>query len=115
MKAQQKAGVAPTVKVDKDITKDARAAQSNDLPASKPSQKLSYKHKFRLEKLPAEMEALRAAIVTAEAVLADADLYARNPKKFDAAAQKLEQARSGLAAAEDEWLELEILRENQAT
>ena len=115
MKVQQKASIAPAGQAEKDITKVAKAARSNDLPASKPSQKMSYKHKFRLEKLPAEMDALRAAIVRAEAVLADTDLYARNPKKFDAAAQKLEQAKTGLAAAEDEWLELEILRENQTT
>ena len=116
MKAQQKAGAKP---VEDDDKSQARADKAAGAPAgqsqsAKPAQKLSYKHKFRLEKLPAEMEALRADIAAAEAVLTDAELYAKNPEKFDKAAKKLEQARTALAAAEDEWLELEMLRESHA-
>jgi ATP-binding cassette subfamily F protein uup len=114
MKAQQKAGAVPADKAGKDAVKADKDAARQPLQAAKPAQKMSYKDKFRLEKLPAEMEALRADIAAAEALLADADLYAKNPEKFDKAAQKLEHARDALAAAEDEWLELEMLRESHA-
>ena len=72
---------------------------------------MSYKHKFRLEKLPEEMAAHQATISKTEAVLAEADLFTKNPEKFDKAAKALEAAKTQLAAAEEEWLELEMLRE----
>lgn len=113
MKAQQKAGAASHGKADKESAKAEKTASTGNSSAPKPAQKMSYKHKFRLENLPAEMEALRADIKAAEAILADAALYAKDPEKFDKAAQKLAEARTALAAAEDEWLELEMLRESQ--
>lgn len=73
--------------------------------------KLSYKHKFRLEKLPEEMEGLESLIETLETQLADPDLYAKDPKGFLDISQKLEAKKSELAAAEEEWLELEMLKE----
>ena len=115
MKAQQKSGAAKSDKAEKAVGKADKAMPSGDAPTLKSAQKLSYKHKFRLEKLPAEMEGLRVDIAAAEVVLADADLYAKDPEKFDQAAKKLKRARTALAAAEDEWLELEILRETHST
>ena len=115
MKAQQKSGAAKSDKAEKAVGKADKATPSGDAPTLKSAQKLSYKHKFRLEKLPAEMEGLRVDIAAAEAVLADADLYAKDPERFDQAAKKLKRARTALAAAEDEWLELEILRETHST
>ena len=37
----------------------------------------------------------------------DPDLYARDPKAFDAAMKAAEKARAELESAEMEWLELE--------
>jgi len=45
------------------------------------------------------------------AVLADPDLYARDPGRFVATSQALAIARDELAAAEEQWLTLEMLRE----
>lgn len=73
--------------------------------------KMSFKDKFRLEKLPQEMQALETTIGACEAGLAQADLFAKDPKKFNALAQSLQQARLDLVAAEEEWLRLEVLRE----
>jgi ATP-binding cassette subfamily F protein uup len=39
------------------------------------------------------------------------DLYARDPGRFGATTQALAVARDELAAAEEQWLTLEMLRE----
>ena len=83
-------------------------------PASapaKPAAKLSYKDQRRLEeleKLIAEAPAKAAAL---EARLADPGLYGRDPEGFQRLSRELDQAREGLAAAEEEWLALEERRE----
>jgi ABC transport system ATP-binding/permease protein len=46
-----------------------------------------------------------------ERKLADADLSAREPAAFTAATKAYGDLRDALARAEDEWLGLEILRE----
>jgi len=75
-------------------------------------QKLSYKEKYALENLPREMTALEANIAKAKNSLADPTLFDTDPDKFSQIAATLEQAESRLAAAEEEWLELEIKRES---
>ena len=81
-------------------------------PAPKSATKLSYKHKFRLESLPKEMAALEAKITVAEAALADANLFADNPDKYNKIVEELSAAQNDLATKEDEWLELEMLKED---
>jgi ATP-binding cassette subfamily F protein uup len=123
MKAQQRAAAGEAVKADKGSRaapvqkpqKDS-AEQAPPSKLSKPSKpasagKLSFKHKYRLEKLPEEIAALQAEIARCETALADADLFARDPDGFKALAARLDAARQDLAAAEDEWLELEMMRE----
>jgi ATP-binding cassette subfamily F protein uup len=43
--------------------------------------------------------------------LADAGLFTRNPAGFERAAAELETASAKLARAEEEWLAIELLRE----
>ncbi|WP_297299540.1 ATP-binding cassette domain-containing protein [uncultured Methylovirgula sp.] len=81
------------------------------IAAPKAKRKLSFKEKHALESLPARMEALRAEAARHKAVLADADLYRRDRAKFTAATEALANATMALSEAEDEWLALEILRE----
>ena len=111
MKAQQKA-IDPTNAAAPVTDKKAAAA---DKPlkekATTVSVKLSYKHRYRLEKLPDEMTALADDIERAETTLADADLFTKDPQKFERNAAMLETAKAALAAAEEEWLQLEMLRE----
>ena len=57
------------------------------------------------------MKKLENEIGTLEAKLADASLFARDPKAFDQAASRLTAARDDLAKAEEQWLELEMKRE----
>ncbi len=74
-------------------------------------QKLSFKQKHALEKLPGEIARLEAEIARLDRVLSDSGLYARDAKAFNDAARAQETARQALAKAENDWLELESLRE----
>jgi ATP-binding cassette subfamily F protein uup len=73
--------------------------------------KLTYKDQRRLELLEAAMPKLADEISALEGRLADAGLYARDPKAFAAVMGRLGEARAELAAAEEEWLALEERKE----
>jgi len=73
--------------------------------------KLSYKDKYALENLPARIEALEAEIAKLQKTMADPDLYRTDPATFDKTAASLKAAEAGLATAEEDWLRLELLRE----
>ena len=75
------------------------------------AKKLSYKEKYALEHLPGEIAALEAAIEKKRAALADPSLFERDPEAFNTLAAELEQDENRLAEAEQQWLELEMKRE----
>jgi ATP-binding cassette subfamily F protein uup len=79
--------------------------------ARTPSKKLSYKQKFALESLPKRMEEASARIAALERKLADPALFSRDAAAFARTAAELEKERTALSAMEEEWLELELLRE----
>jgi ATP-binding cassette subfamily F protein uup len=79
--------------------------------AAEPAKKLSYKQKYALETLPGEMEKLTGEIAALEASMADPGLYSSNPAEFARIAKLLDDKRAALAAKEENWLELEMLRE----
>ena len=79
--------------------------------APKVMRKLGYKDQRDLDMLPKHIETLDAGIVRDEALLADPDLYARDPARFDALMQAIAQARAAKDAAELRWLELAELSE----
>ncbi|MEJ6402219.1 ABC-F family ATP-binding cassette domain-containing protein [Yoonia sp. 2307UL14-13] len=68
---------------------------------------LSFTEKHRLEELPALIDRLTAEIGKLEGLLADPDLFTREPVKFQKAMDALVERQGALAAAEDEWLMLE--------
>jgi ABC transport system ATP-binding/permease protein len=78
-------------------------------PTRKP--KLSFKQKHALETLPGEIARLEAEIARLDKLLSDPDLYARDAEAFNRAAKTQAAAREALSKAEDDWLELEALRE----
>ena len=90
------------------------ASAKPTLSKSQPARKLSFNQERRLNALPGEIDQLTAEIGKLEAFLADAELYAREPKKFEQATKLLAERQEKLAAAEEEWLELEALREELA-
>ncbi len=73
--------------------------------------KMTFKEKHALETLPQRIDALGRDIEKLQAVLADPGLYARDPGRFDKATALLAKAQADLAATEEEWLELEMLKE----
>jgi ATP-binding cassette subfamily F protein uup len=72
---------------------------------------LSFAQQKRLDNLPTEIDRLGAEIARLEAFLADPEMYEREPVKFRKASAGLSDRQLRLAAAEEEWLELEGLQE----
>ncbi|MBW8640615.1 ATP-binding cassette domain-containing protein [Hoeflea sp. WL0058] len=79
--------------------------------ASSRERKLSYKQKFALETLPGKIAEAEQKAGELEDLMADPDLFARDPESFNRAAEDLASLRGKLEAMEEEWLELEMLRE----
>ncbi|MGX9988256.1 ABC-F family ATP-binding cassette domain-containing protein [Rhizobium sp. Z1P35] len=80
-------------------------------PAGSSKAKLSFKQKFALENLPKEMAKAEAEIAKREQVMADPNLFTRDPAAFNRLAREMEKLRASLTKMEEEWLELEMLRE----
>ena len=93
--------------------KSARPA-SPSAAAPERKRRLSFNEKHALETLPATMAALQSKIQALHRRLDEPELYARDRKAFDEASAALVAAQAELAAAEEKWLELEILREEIA-
>ena len=76
--------------------------------------KLTYKDQRELDSLPARLDQLHREVAELESSLADATLYQEDPQRFHGVSRRLSAARAELAAAEERWLELELLREQWA-
>ena len=108
--AQRGSGVKARQDGKSDRAKSHKTTKSDE--AQKPSSaKLSYKHKFRLEKLPEEMAAIEVEIETLNTAMADPELYAKDPERFQKTSDAVVAAHAKLAELEEEWLELEMMRE----
>ncbi len=106
MLAQRSAGkteAAPPVK-------QKTAARAAPLPQTAGT-KLSFKDQHELKTLTADIERLQREIKAHEAKLAAPGLYNKDIKAFKAATNALADAHEALAAAEERWLQLELLRE----
>jgi ATP-binding cassette subfamily F protein uup len=84
---------------------------AGDAASSPAKRKLSFKEKHALDTLPKAIEELDGRIRTLTEELGDPGLYARDAKAFTEATQGLADAQAARAAAEEKWLELEVLRE----
>ena len=108
--AQRGSGVKARQDGKSDRAKANKTTKSGE--TQKPSSaKLSYKHKFRLEKLPQEMAAIEVEIETLNTAMADPELYAKDPERFQETSDAVVAAHAKLAELEEEWLELEMMRE----
>ena len=96
-----------------ELEKAPKAERAATAPAAPPPTraKLSFKQKHALETLPKDIARLAGEIERLQAQLADPGFYGRDPKDFAAASAKLTTAEAAKAKAEDDWLELEMLRE----
>ncbi|MBX4958612.1 ABC-F family ATP-binding cassette domain-containing protein [Rhizobium lentis] len=109
MLAQRKGALEERKKAEKAAE---RSKSQEPAPAAGGSKgKLSFKQKFALDNLPKEMAKAEAEIAKREQVMADPNLFTRDPAAFNRLAAEMEKLRTGLTKMEEEWLELEMLRE----
>ncbi len=78
--------------------------------ARKPT-KLSYREERRAHELETLLAQLAAEIASLERALSDVNAFDRDPAAFEVNAASLVGARARLSAAESEWLEIELRRE----
>ena len=90
---------------------EIRQAAAPSPPRGRTDAKLTFKEKFALEQLPGKIDALTSEIAALKSALADQSLFARDGRAFADKAKRLERAQADLAAAEEEWLFLEMKRE----
>ena len=77
----------------------------------KKMQKLSYNQERLLKVLPEEIKELEKEIANLVAELSNPDLYQNNPQRFDEASSALAAKQQEKSAKEEQWLEIEILKE----
>ncbi|MEM1360135.1 MAG: ATP-binding cassette domain-containing protein [Pseudomonadota bacterium] len=97
--------------VDKEPGKPASkpaAVTESSTPKSqdRKSAKLTFSEQHRLKALPEEIDRLEAEIAKLQVLLADPDLFAREPEKFKKASEALVGREARLADAEEDWLTL---------
>ena len=92
----------------------AQQGQTKEKPPATDAQptrrRLSFKDKHALETLPGEIAALEAKQTALTKTLDAPDLYTRDRATFSKVSDELSEVQAALAAAEERWLELEILR-----
>ena len=94
-----------------DEARRVEKAEPSDRASTRKPGKLTFKDAHRLKELEGLLASLPDDIARHDATLSDPDLYTRDRKAFDRATANADRARSLLAAAEEEWLELEAKRE----
>ncbi|AVH42935.1 ABC-F family ATP-binding cassette domain-containing protein [Agrobacterium tumefaciens] len=111
MMAQRNGAAEEKRKAEKQEKAKAAPSASASQDPSKAKGKLSFKQKFALENLPKEMEKAQSEIAKREQRMADPELFTKDPAAFNTLAQEMSKLRDKLEAMEEEWLELEMLRE----
>jgi ATP-binding cassette subfamily F protein uup len=111
MMAQRKGAAEEKRKAEKQEKAKAAPSASASQDPSKAKGKLSFKQKFALENLPKEMEKTQGEIAKREERMADPNLFTRDPATFNMLAKEMTKLREKLETMEEEWLELEMLRE----
>ena len=80
-------------------------------PKENAKRRMSFKDKHALETLPRRIAELEAETARLQEKLADPGYFKRDAAGFDTESRKLADAGKQLADAEEEWLRLEMLRE----
>lgn len=112
MLVQRKGALEERKRAEKAAEKPKAAGTSASASeASKGKGKLSFKQKFALENLPKEMAKAEADIAAREKRMADPNLFTKDPASFNRLAAEMEKLRDSVLKMEEEWLELEMLRE----
>ncbi len=88
-----------------------KASKSPAASISPSKRKMNFNEQHDLKTLPERMVAIEEKIARLQEIMADPQLYARDPERFQKASSALAAQQAELAAAEDRWLELEMLKE----
>jgi ABC transport system ATP-binding/permease protein len=94
-----------------------RAAQDSTANKSEPppsKRRMTFKDKHALDTLPKTIASLQAEADSLRTKLDDPGFYARDRAAFETTTVALTKLQQDIAAAEQQWLELEILREELA-
>lgn len=75
---------------------------------------MTFKQKYALQTLPARIDSLQGKQAALREALSDPSLYTRDRAAFERYSEALAATDADLAVAEDEWLALEMLREELA-
>ncbi len=110
MVAQRGSGIGKRVATAPEPVREKTAKQQAE-PRQPARRKLGFADQHALKTLPGKIAALHEEIRRLEGVLADAELYARDPQAFAAAGTALERAQAEVAEAEEAWLSAELRRE----
>ena len=93
------------------VSREPASAVVGARPAKR---RLTFTDQHALETLPKTISKLQTEIDELQAKLADPQFYARDRAAFEKATAALGELQLKIAAAEEQWLELEILREELA-
>jgi len=97
-----------------DTRKATRETASRIAVPGTAKRRLAFKDKHALETLPETIAALQTEASALQARLEEPGFYARDRTGFEQATAKLGELQRKIAAAENRWLELEMLREEIA-
>src|SRR6266446_1831716 len=111
MLAQRASAGRGTPPAKASVTKRPRPVTEVRAQPAARARRMSFNDQRALEMLTARVAALQTQIAGLNDVLADPNLHARDPGRFGATTGALAIARDELAAAEEQWLTLEMLRE----
>ncbi len=89
--------------------KSTASAPATQKPQAK--SKLSFTQQHLLKSLPGTIEKLEAQLEKLQGEMNDPQLYAKNPDKFARISQQITDLTAEKDAAEEQWLELEMLNE----
>ena len=111
MLAQRKSEISSNSKIAKSRQKKTSSVRRKKRKSSA-KLKLSYHEVYALEMLPGRISEVEEEIKQLRLELEVPNVFTADPNKFQETADRLRQAEISLSELEDEWLSLEILRED---
>jgi ABC transport system ATP-binding/permease protein len=94
--------------------REAAKPVSSAAPEPPARRRLTFKDQHALETLPKTVAALQEEMRALQAELDDPQFYARDRAGFEKVSVRVGELQRQITAAEEQWLELEILREELA-
>ncbi|WP_434052845.1 MAG: ATP-binding cassette domain-containing protein [Roseibium sp.] len=91
--------------------KEKQSPSNSSAEKPKAKSKLSFTQQHLLKTLPDTIEHLEAKLEKLQGEMNDPQLYAKNPEKFARLSQQITDLAAEKDAAEEQWLELEMLNE----